>query len=203
MKKVQKNTVLYDKTGEQHYDIISACIKSIRGSDPNAAVYWLARMIEGGEDVKFIARRMLISASEDIGLANPTALVIANTTFQAVATIGYPEARIVLSQCAIYLATSAKSNASYMAIGKAQQTVKQTGNLSVPLPLRNAPTKLMKDLGYGDNYQYAHNYDNNFVAAEYLPDELSGSSFYVPGKNQREAALSDFLKKRWKTKYDF
>ncbi len=203
MKKVQKNTVLYDKTGEQHYDIISAFIKSIRGSDPNAAVYWLARMIEGGEDVKFIARRMLISASEDIGLANPTALVIANTTFQAVATIGYPEARIVLSQCAIYLATSAKSNASYMAIGKAQQTVKQTGNLPVPLPLRNAPTKLMKDLGYGDNYQYAHNYDNNFVAAEYLPDELSGSSFYVPGKNQREAALSDFLKKRWKTKYDF
>jgi len=203
MKKVQKNTILYDKTGEQHYDIISAFIKSIRGSDPNAAVYWLARMIEGGEDVKFIARRMLISASEDIGLANPTALVIANTTFQAVATIGYPEARIVLSQCAIYLATSAKSNASYMAIGKAQQIVKQTGNLSVPLPLRNAPTKLMKDLGYGDNYKYAHDFENNFVAAEYLPEELSGSSFYKPGKNQRENALSDFLKKRWKTKYDF
>ena len=203
LKKVQKNTVLYDKTGEQHYDIISAFIKSIRGSDPNAAVYWLARMIEGGEDIKFIARRMLISASEDIGLANPTALVIANSTFQAVATIGYPEARIVLSQCAIYLATSAKSNASYMAIGKAQQTVKQTGNLSVPLPLRNAPTKLMKDLGYGDNYQYAHDYESNFVAAEYLPEELSGSSFYIPGKNQREQALSDFLKKRWKTKYDF
>ena len=203
MKKVQKNTILYDKTGEQHYDIISAFIKSIRGSDPNAAVYWLARMIEGGEDVKFIARRMLISASEDIGLANPTALVIANTTFQAVTTIGYPEARIVLSQCAIYLATSAKSNASYMAIGKAQQIVKQTGNLSVPLPLRNAPTKLMKDLGYGDNYKYAHDFENNFVAAEYLPEELSGSSFYKPGKNQRENALSDFLKKRWKTKYDF
>lgn len=203
LEKAQKNTVLYDKTGEQHYDIISAFIKSIRGSDPNAAVYWLARMIEGGEDVKFIARRMLISASEDIGLANPTALVMANTTFQAVTTIGYPEARILLSQCAIYLATSAKSNASYMAIGKAQQTVQQTGNLSVPLSLRNAPTKLMKDLGYGDNYQYAHNYENNFVAAEFLPDEISGSSFYIPGKNQRENALSDFLKKRWKDKYDF
>ena len=203
LEKAQKNTVLYDKTGEQHYDIISAFIKSIRGSDPNAAVYWLARMIEGGEDVKFIARRMLISASEDIGLANPTALVMANTTFQAVTTIGYPEARILLSQCAIYLATSAKSNASYMAIGKAQQAVQQTGNLSVPLSLRNAPTKLMKDLGYGDNYQYAHNYENNFVATEFLPDELSGTTFYVPGKNQRENALSDFLKKRWKDKYDF
>ena len=203
LEKAQKNTVLYDKTGEQHYDIISAFIKSIRGSDPNAAVYWLARMIEGGEDVKFIARRMLISASEDIGLANPTALVMANTTFQAVTTIGYPEARILLSQCAIYLATSAKSNASYRAIGKAQQTVQQTGNLSVPLSLRNAPTKLMKDLGYGDNYQYAHNYENNFIAAEFLPEELSGSSFYIPGKNQRENALSDFLKKRWRDKYDF
>ncbi|WP_281542441.1 replication-associated recombination protein A [Maribacter aestuarii] len=203
LEKAQKNIVLYDKTGEQHYDIISAFIKSIRGSDPNAAVYWLARMIEGGEDVKFIARRMLISASEDIGLANPTALVMANTTFQAVTTIGYPEARILLSQCAIYLATSAKSNASYMAIGKAQQAVQQTGNLSVPLSLRNAPTKLMKDLGYGDNYQYAHNYENNFVATEFLPDELSGTTFYVPGKNQRENALSDFLKKRWKDKYDF
>ena len=203
LEKAQKNTVLYDKTGEQHYDIISAFIKSIRGSDPNAAVYWLARMIEGGEDVKFIARRMLISASEDIGLANPTALVMANTTFQAVTTIGYPEARILLSQCAIYLATSAKSNASYMAIGKAQQAVQQTGNLSVPLSLRNAPTKLMKDLGYGDNYQYAHHYENNFVATEFLPDELSGTTFYVPGKNQRENALSDFLKKRWKDKYDF
>ena len=203
MKKVQKNTILYDKTGEQHYDIVSAFIKSIRGSDPNGAVYWLARMIEGGEDVKFIARRLLISASEDIGLANPTALVIANTAFQAVATIGYPEARIILSQCAIYLATSPKSNASYMAIGKAQQMVKQTGNLSVPLPLRNAPTKLMKDLGYGDNYKYAHDFENNFVAAEFLPEELSGSSFYKPGNNQRENALSDFLKQRWKTKYDF
>ncbi|WP_047246286.1 replication-associated recombination protein A [Maribacter thermophilus] len=203
LSKAQKNTVLYDKTGEQHYDIISAFIKSIRGSDPNGAVYWLARMIEGGEDVKFIARRMLISASEDIGLANPTALVIANTTFQAVTTIGYPEARIILSQCAIYLATSAKSNASYMAIGKAQQTVKQTGNLSVPLHLRNAPTKLMKDLGYGTDYKYAHDYQNNFVNEEFLPDELTGTSFYQPGNNQRENALSDFLKKRWKDKYDF
>ena len=203
LSRVQKNTVLYDKTGEQHYDIISAFIKSIRGSDPNGAVYWLARMIEGGEDVKFIARRMLISASEDIGLANPTALVMANTTFQAVTTIGYPEARIVLSQCAIYLATSPKSNASYSAIGKAQQAVKQTGNLSVPLPLRNAPTKLMKDLGYGQEYKYAHDYQNNFVEAEFLPDEIKGTSFYKPGNNPRENALSEFLKKRWKNKYDF
>lgn len=203
LSKAQKNTVLYDKTGEQHYDIVSAFIKSIRGSDPNGAVYWLARMIEGGEDVKFIARRMLISASEDIGLANPTALVIANTTFQAVTTIGYPEARIILSQCAVYLATSPKSNASYMAIGKAQQTVRQTGNLSVPLHLRNAPTKLMKDLGYGEDYKYAHDFENNFINEEFLPEELSGTTFYQPGKNQRENALSDFLKKRWKDKYDF
>jgi len=203
MRKVQKNTVLYDKTGEQHYDIISAFIKSIRGSDPNAAIYWLARMIEGGEDVKFIARRLLISASEDIGLANPTALVIANNCFQAVATIGYPEARIILSQCTIYLATSAKSNASYAAIGKAQQLVKQTGDLSVPLDLRNAPTKLMKDIGYGKDYKYAHSYENNFVAAEFLPNEISGTSFYTPGNNQRENALKDFLKNRWKDKYNF
>ena len=202
LSKVQKNTVLYDKTGEQHYDIISAFIKSIRGSDPNGAVYWLARMIEGGEDVKFIARRLLISASEDIGLANPTALVIANNAFQAVTTIGYPEARIILSQCAIYLATSPKSNASYMAIKNAQQSVKQTGDLSVPLPLRNAPTKLMKDLGYGKEYKYAHEFENNFVEAEFLPEELSGTSFYIPGNNQRENAISDFLKKRWKGKYD-
>ncbi|MGB5435419.1 MAG: replication-associated recombination protein A [Maribacter sp.] len=202
MAKVQKNTVLYDKTGEQHYDIISAFIKSIRGSDPNGAVYWLARMIEGGEDLKFIARRLLISASEDIGLANPTALVIANNAFQAVTTIGYPEARIILSQCAIYLATSAKSNASYMAIGNAQQAVRQTGDLSVPLPLRNAPTKLMKDLGYGKEYKYSHDYENNFVDEEFLPEELSGTSFYQPGKNQRENAISEFLKHRWKGKYD-
>lgn len=203
LQKIQKNTVLYDKTGEQHYDIVSAFIKSIRGSDPNGAVYWLARMIEGGEDVKFIARRMLIAASEDIGLANPTALVMANTTFQAVSTIGYPESRIILSQCAIYLATSPKSNASYMAIGKAQQSVKQNGNLSVPLALRNAPTKLMKDLGYGADYKYAHDYENNFVAEEFLPDELIGTTFYSPGRNARENTLRDFLKKRWKDKYNF
>ncbi|MEH6678950.1 MAG: replication-associated recombination protein A [Sediminicola sp.] len=201
--KVQKNTVLYDKTGEQHYDIISAFIKSIRGSDPNGAVYWLARMIEGGEDVKFIARRMLISASEDIGNANPTALVMANTTFQAVTTIGYPEARILLSQCAIYLATSPKSNASYMAINSAQQTVRETGDLSVPIALRNAPTKLMKDLGYGKDYKYAHDHPNNFVEEEFLPDAIKGSSFYKPGNNQRENALKEFLKNRWKDKYRF
>ncbi len=202
MGKLQKNTVLYDKTGEQHYDIISAFIKSIRGSDPNAAVYWLARMIEGGEDVKFIARRMIISASEDIGLANPTALVIANACFQAVTTIGYPEARIILSECAIYLATSSKSNTSYMAIKNAQQKVQETGDLSVPLELRNAPTKLMKDLGYGAEYKYAHDYAHNFVALEFLPDELSGTSFYEPGQNQREQAIKEFLKNRWKDKYD-
>ncbi|PCJ94591.1 MAG: AAA family ATPase [Flavobacteriaceae bacterium] len=201
MSKVQKNTVLYDKTGEQHYDIISAFIKSIRGSDPNGAVYWLARMIEGGEDVKFIARRLLISASEDIGLANPTALVIANSAFQAVTTIGYPEARIILSECAIYLATSAKSNASYMAIKKAQQKVRETGDLSIPLQLRNAPTKLMKDLGYGEDYKYAHDYQNNFVEQEFLPDEISGTPFYIPGNNQREKAIDEFIKNRWKNKY--
>ncbi|MEM9143341.1 MAG: replication-associated recombination protein A [Bacteroidota bacterium] len=201
MERVQKNTILYDKTGEQHYDIISAFIKSIRGSDPNAAVYWLARMVEGGEDVKFIARRMIISASEDIGLANPTALVIANATFQAVNTIGYPEARIILSECAIYLATSPKSNASYMAIGKAQQTVRQTGDLSVPLPIRNAPTKLMKDLGYGADYKYAHDYTGNFNAMEFLPQEITGTTFYIPGKNTRENAIRDFIQKRWQDKY--
>ncbi len=201
LSKVQKNTVLYDKTGEQHYDIISAFIKSVRGSDPNAAVYWLARMIEGGEDVKFIARRMLILASEDIGLANPTALVIANSTFQAVNTIGYPEARIVLSQCAIYLATSPKSNASYLAINRALASVRDTGDLSVPLALRNAPTKLMKDLGYGEDYQYAHDHPQNFVAAEFLPEALSGTCFYQPGNNAREHGIRDFLKARWKDKY--
>lgn len=201
MRQVQKNTVLYDKTGEQHYDIISAFIKSIRGSDPNGAVYWLARMIEGGEDVKFIARRMLISASEDVGLANPTALVLANTTFQAVTTIGYPEARILLSQCAIYLATSPKSNASYMAIGKAQQLVKETGDLSVPLSLRNAPTKLMTDLGYGTNYKYAHDYQNNFVDEEFLPNAISGTALYRPSNNAKESAIKEFLANRWKDKY--
>ncbi len=203
MAKVQKNTVLYDKAGEQHYDIISAFIKSIRGSDPNAAVYWLARMIEGGEDIKFIARRMVILASEDIGLANPTALVIANSTFQAVENIGNPESRIILSQCAVYLATSPKSNASYLAIKNAQQAVKETGDLSVPLHLRNSPTQLMKDLGYGEEYKYAHDYTQNFVDLEYLPDSISGTVFYRPGANKREEGIKDYLKKRWKEKYNY
>ncbi len=203
LKLVQQNTVRYDKTGEQHYDIISAFIKSVRGSDPNAAVYWLARMIEGGEDLKFIARRMIILASEDIGNANPTALIMANNTFQAVTTIGYPEARIILSQCAVYLATSAKSNASYMAINTAQQLVKQTGDLSVPLPIRNAPTKLMKDLGYGEDYKYAHNHKDNFVLQEFLPEEIANTKLYDPGDNQRENAFRNFLKSRWGKKYDY
>jgi len=203
LEKVQDNTVRYDKTGDQHFDIISAFIKSIRGSDPNGAVYWLARMIEGGEDVKFIARRLLISASEDIGNANPTALVIANNTFQAVSTIGYPESRIILSQCATYLASSPKSNAAYKAIGKAQQIVKDTGDLSVPLEIRNAPTKLMKELGYGDNYKYAHNYDNNFANQEFLPDEIKNTTIYEPGNNAREEAQRAFLKQCWKDKYDY
>ncbi|MFH4965041.1 replication-associated recombination protein A [Gaetbulibacter sp. M235] len=203
LKKIQNNTVRYDKTGEQHYDIISAFIKSIRGSDPNAAVYWLARMIEGGEDVKFIARRMLILASEDIGNANPTALVIANNAFQAVAAIGYPESRIILSQCATYLACSPKSNASYMAISNAQQLVKETGDLSVPLDIRNAPTKLMKELGYGEHYKYAHSYENNFANQEFMPDELKGTKLYEPGNNAREKAYLDFLKQRWKDKYNY
>jgi len=200
---VQQNTVLYDKTGEQHYDIVSAFIKSIRGSDPNAAVYWLARMIEGGEDVKFIARRMLILSSEDIGNANPTAFIMANNTFQAVSTIGYPESRIILSQCAIYLATSPKSNASYVAIGNAQQTVKQTGDLPVPIPLRNAPTKLMKELGYGEEYKYSHDFANNFAEQEFLPDAISNTAFYIPGNNSRENGTREFLKNRWKDKYGY
>ncbi len=201
--KVQNNTVRYDKTGEQHYDIISAFIKSIRGSDPNAAVYYLARMVEGGEDVKFIARRLLILASEDIGNANPTALIMANNTFQAVATIGYPESRIILSQCATYLACSPKSNAAYEAIGNAQKLVKETGDLSVPLAIRNAPTKLMKEIGYGENYKYSHNYENNFAEQEFLPSEIKGTTLYHPGKNQREKAQRDFLKQRWKEKYGY
>jgi putative ATPase len=200
---VQQNTVLYDKTGEQHYDIVSAFIKSIRGSDPNGAVYWLARMIEGGEDVKFIARRMLILSSEDIGNANPTAFIMANNTFQAVSTIGYPESRIILSQCAVYLATSAKSNASYMAIGDAQALVKQTGDLPVPIHLRNAPTKLMKELGYGDEYQYSHHYANNFSEQEYLPEAIATTKFYEPGSNARENEIRTFLKNRWKDKYGY
>lgn len=200
---LQKNTVLYDKTGEYHYDIISAFIKSIRGSDPNAAVYWLARMIEGGEDVKFIARRMLILASEDIGNANPTALVLANSTFQSVTAVGYPEARIILSQCAIYLAGSPKSNTSYEAITAAQHVVKETGDLPVPLALRNAPTTLLKDLAYGKGYAYAHDYENNFINFEFLPEKISGTSLYRPGKNPKEETMAKFLKNRWKDKYEF
>ena len=203
LQKAQTKTVLFDKDGDQHYDIISAFIKSIRGSDPNAAVYWLARLIEGGEDVKFIARRLLILASEDIGNANPTALVLANNTFQAVAAIGYPEARIILSQCVIYLATSPKSNASYMAIGKAQQMVQDTGSLQVPLPLRNAASKLMKDLDYGKGYQYAHDHDMDFAEQEFLPQEISQTKLYEPGQNAKEEAIRLFLKQRWKEKYGY
>lgn len=201
--RIQQNMALYDKSGEQHYDIISAFIKSIRGSDPNATVYWLARMIEGGEDLKFIARRMLILSSEDIGNANPTALILANNTFQAVNTIGYPEARIILSQCAVYLANSPKSNTTYEAVGLAQQTVRQTGDLPVPLHLRNAPTKLMKDLDYGKDYQYAHSYEQNFVIQEFLPEEISGTKFYEPGRNAREEQDRKFLRDRWKDKYGY
>ncbi|MCZ2459711.1 MAG: replication-associated recombination protein A [Chitinophagales bacterium] len=199
----QKRIALYDKGGEQHYDIISAFIKSIRGSDPNAAVYWLARMIEGGEDVKFIARRMLILASEDIGNANPTALVLANATFDAVNKIGYPESSLILSQCAIYLASSPKSNSATIAIGAAMNAVKEKGDLPVPLHIRNAPTGLMKELGYGKGYQYSHDYERNFSAQEYLPKELSGIRFYEPGKNAREEELRKFLKSLWKEKYGF
>lgn len=199
----QRKTVLYDKKGEMHYDIISAFIKSIRGSDPNAAVYYLARMIEGGEDVKFIARRLLILASEDIGNANPTALVIANSTFQAVNVIGYPESRILLSQCVTYLACSPKSNASYMAINKAQQEVTRSGDLQVPMAIRNAPTKLMKDQGYGKGYKYAHDYPGSFAEMEFLPDSLQNTTFYEPGKNAREEEMRKFLKNRWKDKYGY
>lgn len=203
LKSVQQNTARYDKTGEQHYDIISAFIKSIRGSDPNAAVYWLARMIEGGEDVKFIARRLLILASEDIGNANPTALIMANNAFQAVSVIGNPESRIILSQCAIYLANSPKSNASYEAIGNAQQLVRETGDLSVPLHLRNAPTKLMKELDYGKEYKYAHQYDGNFIEQEFLPKEIENKKLYEPGNNPRENQFREWLRKKWKSKYDY
>lgn len=202
-KYIQQNLALYDKSGEQHYDIISAFIKSIRGSDPNGAVYWLARMIDGGEDPSFIARRLLILASEDIGNANPTALVIANNCFQAVNAIGYPESRIILSQTATYLACSSKSNASYMAIALAQQEVKKTGDLPVPLHLRNSPTKLMKELGYGDDYKYAHDYSNNFIEQEFLPQEISGTTFYNPSEYSREKDLKEFLKQRWKDKYGY
>jgi len=199
----QSNPILYDKTGEQHYDIVSAFIKSIRGSDPNAAVYWLARMIEGGEDPKFIARRMIILSSEDIGNANPTALVIANNCFQAVNVIGMPESRIVLAQAATYLACSQKSNAAYMAINYAQETVKETGNLSVPLKLRNAPTALMKKMHYGEEYEYSHNYQNNFVFQDYMPEELSNHTLYIPGENDKEQQFKHFLSQRWKQKYNY
>lgn len=199
----QKKIALYDKGGEQHYDIISAFIKSIRGSDPNAAVYWLARMLEGGEDVKFIARRLLILASEDIGNANPTALVMANATFDAVNKIGYPESQLILSQCAIYLAASAKSNSATEAIANAKAAVQRQGYLPVPLHIRNAPTKLMKNMGYGRNYEYSHSYENNFSPQEYLPPELSGTSFYEPGKNAREEELRKFLRGLWKEKYNY
>ena len=203
MKIAQNKIALYDKKGEQHYDIISAFIKSMRGSDPNAAVYWLARMIEGGEDVKFIARRMIIFASEDIGNANPNALLLANNTFQAVNIIGYPESRIILSQCAIYLASSIKSNASYMAIEEALQVVKTKGNLPIPLHLRNAPTKMMKQMDYGKDYKYAHQFDNNFVIQEFLPESIAGTRFYSPQKNAREEEMRSFLKSRWKDIYGY
>jgi putative ATPase len=199
----QKHIAIYDKSGEQHYDIISAFIKSIRGSDPNAAVYYLARMVEGGEDVKFIARRMVILASEDIGNANPTALVMATNAFQAVNLIGYPEARIILGQCAVYLASSPKSNASYMALENALGAVRETGDLPVPLSIRNAPTKLMKKLDYGKGYQYAHDYEDNFVNMEFLPDNLRGTKFYEPGNNPREEELRKYLRVRWKEKYGY
>jgi putative ATPase len=203
MELAQKHIAIYDKKGEQHYDIISAFIKSIRGSDPNAAVYYLARMVEGGEDVKFIARRMVILASEDIGNANPTALVMATNTFQAVDVIGYPEARIILSQCAVYLASSPKSNASYMAIENALGTIRETGDLPVPLSIRNAPTKLMKKLDYGKGYQYAHSYEGNFINLEFLPDKIKGTKFYDPGNNAREEELRKYLRSLWKDKYGY
>ncbi len=200
---IQENLAMYDKAGEMHYDVISAFIKSLRGSDPNAAVYWLARMVEAGEDPKFIARRMLILASEDIGNANPNALLLANACFDAVNKIGWPESRIILSQTAVYLASSPKSNASYMAIKQAESKVKQTGDLPVPLHIRNAPTKLMKDIGYGDGYKYAHDYDNNFTEQEFLPEEIAGTKFYEPGNNTRENELRKRLKGLWKGKYRY
>jgi putative ATPase len=203
MEVAQKRIALYDKSGEQHYDIISAFIKSIRGSDPNAAMYWLARMIEGGEDVKFIARRLVILASEDIGNANPTALVMANASFDAVNKIGYPEASIILSQCVTYLASSPKSNAAVVAIGEALSAVKKYGDLPVPLHIRNAPTKLMKTMDYGKGYEYSHSYDNNFSPQEYLPKEIAGTKYYDPGKNAREEELRKFLKKLWGDKYNY
>ena len=200
---IQTSSVLFDKNGDFHYDIVSAFIKSIRGSDPNGAIYWLARMIEAGEDIGFIARRLLILAAEDIGIANPTALVLANSTFQAVTSVGYPEGRILLSECVIYLATSPKSNTAYKAINEAQEKVRQTGNLPIPLHLRNAPTKLMKELGYGEDYKYAHDYKNQFIEQEFLPQEIKGTTLYQPGDNQKEKSIRDFLKSRWNKKYGY
>ena len=200
---IQTKSVLFDKNGDFHYDIVSAFIKSIRGSDPNAAVYWLARMIEAGEDIAFIARRMLILAAEDIGIANPNAMVIANNTFQAIKTVGYPEGRILLSECAIYLASSPKSNKAYKAIDLAIEKVRETGDLQVPLHLRNASTKFMKDLGYGKGYEYAHDFKNQFALQEFLPEEISGTKFYEPGENPKENSIRDFLKNRWNSKYDY
>lgn len=202
-KNLQRKLALYDKSGEQHYDIISAFIKSIRGSDPNAAVYYLARMIEGGEDPKFIARRLVILASEDIGNANPNALLLATSCFQAVEMIGYPECRIILGQTVTYLASSVKSNAAYMAINNAQALVKKTGDLPVPIHLRNAPTKLMKDIGYGKEYQYSHNYENHFVLQEFLPDQISGVTLYDPADNPSEQKIRQYLKNCWQDKYEY
>jgi len=201
--KIQENIAIYDKDGEQHYDIISAFIKSIRGSDPNAAVYWLARMIEGGEKPEFIARRLVILAAEDVGLANPNALLLATNCFQAVHLVGWPESRIILSEAAIYLATSPKSNTAYMAINEAQELVQKTGNLSVPLHIRNAPTRLMKDLGYGKDYKYAHSYDGNFVDDNFLPEDLDGKKLYHPGENTREKDIRDRLRIWWKGRYGY
>ena len=200
---IQKKNYIFDKNGEYHYDIISAFIKSIRGSDPNGSVYWLARMIEGGEDIKFIARRMIILASEDIGLANPNALVLANSTFQSISIVGLPESRIILSQCAIYLATSPKSNSVYNAINNAQDNIKKTGNLPIPIHLKNAPTKLMKELNYGKEYLYSHDFENNFIKQEFLPDEINKNIFYKPGNNNRESKIKEWLKINWKNKYNY
>lgn len=202
MQSAQQSVAMYDKNGEQHYDIISAFIKSIRGSDPNAAIYWLARMVEGGEDPKFIARRLIISAAEDIGLANPNALLMANNCFQAVQTIGWPEGRIVLAQCTLYLASSPKGNAAYNAINNAQQVVKETGNLGVPLPLRNAPTKLMKDLGYGKGYLYSHDFPGNFAKQDFLPQEIEGMNFFSPGSSPKEQEIAQNIARLWGNKYD-
>jgi putative ATPase len=203
LQNAQQSLASYDKDGEQHYDIISAFIKSVRGSDPNAAVYWLARMVEGGEDPKFIARRLVILAAEDIGLANPNALLLANACFQAIENVGWPESRIILSECTLYLASSPKGNAAYMAINQAQQMVQKTGNLGVPLPLRNAPSALMKELGYGDGYQYSHDHPGNFYNQEFLPTEIAGTNFFHPGSSAKEQEIAQQIKKWWQDKYNF